>query len=171
MAKIERKLLAHFLNAKPAESSASYYRLGKDLEEYSVELSAQSETKKNILGEVSTVISSYEATGSVETYYADKSDEIHAFLQDIIDNRKVLDDVKTDTVEVHLWKPVTSETNEEPTVFEAYKETAVIEITSYGGDTTGYQIPFTVHYQGDRVKGKFDISTKTFTPDNTANGD
>lgn len=162
MAKIERKLLAHFLNATPAEESASYYRLGKDLEEYSVELSAESETKKNILGEVSTVISSYEATGSVEPYYADKNDEIYTFLQDIIDNRKVLDDVKTDTVEVHLWE---SANGENSAVFVAYKETAVIEVTSYGGDTTGYQIPFTVHYQGDRVKGKFDISAKTFTPD------
>lgn len=164
MAKIERKLLAHFINATPTEE-ASYYRLGKDLEEYSVELSAESETKKNILGEVSTVISSYEATGSVEPYYADKNDEIYAFLQDIIDKRKVLDDVKTDTVEVHLWEPAKNENDEESTVFVAYKETAVIEITSYGGDTTGYQIPFTVHYQGDRVRGKFDISTKTFTPD------
>ncbi len=165
MAKIERKLLAHFLNATPSKESASYYRLGKDLEEYSVELSAESETKKNILGEVSTVISSYEATSNVEPYYADKNDEIYAFLQDIIDNRKVLDDVKTDTVEVHLWEAVNGENSEELTVFVAYKETAVIEVTSYGGDTTGYQIPFTVHYQGDRVKGKFNISTKTFTPE------
>lgn len=68
-------------------------------------------------------------------------------------------------VEVHLWEPVKGENGEESNVFVAYKETAVIEITSYGGDTTGYQIPFTVHYQGDRVKGKFDISTKAFTPD------
>ena len=165
MAKIERKFLAHFINATPAKESASYYRLGKDLEEYSVELSAESETKKNILGEVSTVISSYEATGNVEPYYADKNDEIYEFLQDIIDNRKVLDDVKTDTVEVHLWEVAKGENGEESTVFVAYKETAVIEVTSYGGDTTGYQIPFTVHYQGDRVKGKFDISTKTFTPE------
>ncbi|MDE6500472.1 MAG: hypothetical protein K2L10_00065 [Ruminococcus sp.] len=165
MAKIERKLLAHFLNATPSKEGASYYRLGKDLEEYSVELSAESETKKNILGEVSTVISSYEATGNVEPYYADKNDEIYAFLQDIIDNRKVLDDVKTDTVEVHLWEAVNGENSEESNVFVAYKETAVIEVTSYGGDTTGYQIPFTVHYQGDRVKGKFNISTKTFTPE------
>ncbi|MCM1508529.1 MAG: hypothetical protein NC177_15570 [Ruminococcus flavefaciens] len=165
MSKIERKLLAHFINATPSEKSTSYCRLGRDLEEYNVELSAESETKKNILGEVSTVISSYEATGSVEPYYADKDDEIYLFLQDIIDNRKVLDDVKTDTVEVHLWEPVQDENAEKSTIFTAYKETAVIEVTSYGGDTTGYQIPFTIHYQGDRTKGKFDISAKTFTPD------
>jgi len=43
------------------------------------------------------------------------------------------------------------------------KEEAYIEITSYGGDTTGYQIPFTIHYTGEKVKGTFDVSSKTFT--------
>ena len=37
--------------------------------------------------------------------------------------------------------------------------------TSYGGDTSGYQIPFTVNYTGERVKGKIDISSGTFTAD------
>ena len=46
MAKIERKYLAHFL-----EVGDAYVRLGKDLEEYSPELSAQVEKTKNILGE------------------------------------------------------------------------------------------------------------------------
>jgi nucleoid-associated protein YejK len=47
--------------------------------------------------------------------------------------------------------------------YPAYKETVIVEIVSYGGDTTGYQIAFNVHYQGDRVKGTFDPATKTFT--------
>ena len=38
-----------------------------------------------------------------------------------------------------------------------------IEISSYGGDTTGYQIPFNVHYTGVKTKGTFNASTKTFT--------
>jgi hypothetical protein len=38
-----------------------------------------------------------------------------------------------------------------------------IEVNSYGGDTTGYQIPFTLHYTGNKVKGSFDVSTKVFT--------
>ena len=37
--------------------------------------------------------------------------------------------------------------------------------TSYGGDTSGYQIPFTVNYVGGRVKGKYVLGTKKFTPD------
>ena len=104
MPKIERKFLAHFLNVTPKSESETYYRLGKDLEEYNTELSPEVNTRKNILGETSTDVSSYEVSASVEPYYADKGDGLHAFLQDIIDSRKVLDDVKTDTVEVHLWE-------------------------------------------------------------------
>ena len=29
--------------------------------------------------------------------------------------------------------------------------------------STGYQIPFNVHYTGVKTKGTFNISTKTFT--------
>ncbi len=157
MAKIERKYLAHFINgAKPGEDAA-YERLGQDLEEYSPELSAQVETKKNILGQTSILISSYEKTGAVEPYYAESGSALFDRLQEIIDGGLVLDDLKTDVVEVKLWEAA------EGTAYPAYQEEAYIEITSYGGDTTGYQIPFTLHYTGVKVKGSFDVSTKTFT--------
>lgn len=158
MAKIERKYLAHYINgAAKGSEAATYERLGKDLEEFSPELSAQVDTKKNILGETSILISSYEKTGSVEPYYAEKDSALFARLQDIIDNQLVLDDLKTDVVEVKLWD------NTQDGVYPAIREEVFIEITSYGGDVTGYQIPFTLHYTGNRVKGSFNVSTKTFT--------
>lgn len=40
MAKIERKYLAHYINTA-VSGEAAYERLGKDLEEFSPELSAQ----------------------------------------------------------------------------------------------------------------------------------
>lgn len=159
MAKIERKYLAHFINTSAAGSEqAVYERLGKDLEEFSPELSAQVDTKKNILGETSILISSYEKTGSVEPYYAEKDSALFTRLQNIIDDQLVLDELKTDVVEVKLWEAT------EGTAYPAIKEEAYIEVTSYGGDTTGYQIPFTLHFTGTRTKGTFDVSTKTFTP-------
>lgn len=157
MAKIERKYLAHFINGAKADAEPVYEQLGKDLEEYSPELSAQVETKKNILGQTSILISGYEKTGSVEPYYAESGSVLFARLQEIIDGGLVLDDLKTDVVEVKLWETA------EGTAYPAYQEQAYIEITSYGGDTTGYQIPFTLHYTGEKVKGTFDVSTKTFT--------
>lgn len=158
MSKIERKYLAHFINAAPlgAESPA-YERLGKDLEEFSPELSAQVETKKNILGQTSVVISGYEKTGAVEPYYAEAGTALFQRLQDIIDESRILEDVKTDVVEVKLWE------QDENGAYPAVREECYIEVTSYGGDTTGYQIPFKVHFTGNKVKGTFDVHSKTFT--------
>jgi len=158
MAKIERKYLAHFINtAASGTETAVYERLGKDLEEFSPEMSAQVDTKKNILGETAILISSYEKTGSVEPYYAESGSALFDRLQAIIDDQLVLDALKTDVVEVKLWEAA------ESGAYPAVKEEAYIEVTSYGGDTTGYQIPFTLHYTGVKVKGTFDVSTKKFT--------
>lgn len=157
MAKIERKFMAHFINADSTGSSPEYVRLGKDLEEYSPEMSAEVETTQNILGESSILISSYEKTGDVEPYYAEKDDPLFERLQAIIDGSLLLDDLKTDVVEVKLWE------TESAGKYPAVKEEAYIEITSYGGDTTGYQIPFTIHYTGKKTVGQFDISSLAFT--------
>lgn len=158
MSKIERKYLAHYINAAAIDAeTASYERLGKDLEEFSPELSAQVDTKKNILGETSILISGYEKTVGVEPFYAEKGSALFARLQDIIDNGRVLDELRTDVVEVKLWEAA------QGSGYAAIKEEVYIEVTSYGGDTTGYQIPFTLHYTGNKVKGTFDVSTKTFT--------
>lgn len=61
--KIERKYMAHYLNATFAadDGTASYVRLGKDLEEYSPELSANVEKKTNILGNETVSIDSYKS--------------------------------------------------------------------------------------------------------------
>ena len=156
MAKIDRKYLAHFINAGDGE--ALYVRLGEDLEEYSPELSAQVDTKKNILGQSSVLISAYEKTGAVEPYYAQSGDPLFAKLQKILDEGLVLDQLKTDVVDVKLW-----EGDEESGEYPAIREEAYIEVTSYGGDTSGYQIPFKLHYTGLKTAGTFDITTRTFT--------
>ena len=156
MAKIERKYMAHYINASKTGDGA-YERLGQDLEEFSPELAAQVETKKNILGEFSVLISGYEKTAAVEPFYAQAGSQLFQRLQDIIDGDLVLDDLKADVVDVKLW-----DANESGS-YPAVKEAVYIEITSYGGDTTGYQIPFTLHYTGEKVKGSFNLSTKTFT--------
>ena len=161
MGKIDRKYMAHFINTtapSETEQTAVYERLGKDLEEYSPEMSAEVETKKNIIGETSVNISGYEKTGSVEPYYAENGSPLFSRLQDIIDNDLILDDLKTDVVEVKLWDTDTDG------AYPAIKEEAYIEVTSYGGDKSGYQIPFTLHYTGVKTKGTFNLSTKTFSP-------
>ena len=155
--KIERKYMAHYLNSAFGKGEDNYTRLGADLEEYSPELSANVETKSNILGQTSIVIDSYQKQGEVSPYYADSGDALFEKLQAIIDGGLVLDDLKTDIVEVKLWD------KDSAGAYPAVKEECYIEIVSYGGDTTGYQIPFNVHYTGVKTKGTFDPATKKFT--------
>ena len=155
--KIERKYMAHYLNAAFGKGEDNYTRLGADLEEYSPELSANVETKSNILGQTSVVIDSYQKQGEVSPYYADSGDALFEKLQAIIDGGLVLADLRTDIVEVKLWD------KDSAGAYPAVKEECYIEIVSYGGDTTGYQIPFNVHYTGVKTKGTFDPATKKFT--------
>lgn len=162
--KIKRKYMAHFINASANPESPVYVRLGDDLEEYNVEMNANVNKTNNILGETSTNIEGYEPQSAVEPYYAVVGNPLHTRLQKIIDERLTLDDLKTDVLDVHLWEEDEVETGS----FVAYREEAIIEVGSYGGDTSGYQIPFNLHYTGNRVKGLFKVSDKAFTPDTPA---
>ena len=158
--------MAHYVDAAaPGDSGGgpTYVRLGKDLEEYSPELSANVEKKNNILGETNTMLTNYEKSGSVEPYYAEKGDALFERLQAIVDGCLVLDDCNTTVVEVHLWEEEDPEKG-----FPAIKDDAVIEVVSYGGDSSGYQIPFNLHYKAAPVKGFFKVDTKTFTAEETA---
>ena len=155
--KIERKYMAHYLNAAFGSGDASYTRLGSDLEEYSPELTANVEKKSNIVGETTVTINGYQKQGEVSPYYAEPGDPLFERLQAIIDGDLVLDDLKTDIVEVKLWDKDTAG------AYPAVREECYIEVVSYGGDTTGYQIPFNVHYTGVKTKGTFDPATKKFT--------
>lgn len=149
--------MVHLINAALPGDTPVWIRLGKDLEEYLIEMNANVETKNNILGETSVNLDSYQPQASVEPYYAEAGDPLFERLQGIADDRQTLDELKTETLEVHLWE----ETGDG--VYVAYQEDAVIEIVSYGGNTTGYQIPFNVHNTGSRVRGTYDTGTRKFT--------
>lgn len=155
MEKIERKYLAHYIDAS-FRGTTNNVRLGKDLEEYNIELNPDGEATKNILGETSYNHKGYEPSGSVETYYAYAGDALFEHLAEIVNERKTGSDCMTTVVDVLL--------KSDGTVEWAYQEDVVVVPQSIGGDTGGVQIPFEIHYNGNRVKGTFDVTTKTFTP-------
>lgn len=156
MEKIERKYLAHYIDEKFDSKAPSYTRLGKDLEEYSIEMNPDSETTKNILGETSIIVKGYEPSGNVDTYYAYEGDALFTHLSGIVNDRSTGSALETTVIDVLV--------NASGEVIWAYKEDAIIIPQSMGGDTGGVQIPFEIHYNGNRTKGTFDLSTKTFTP-------
>lgn len=167
--KIERKYMAHFLDTAnlcaTTSTTAQYYRIGEDLEEYNVELNPDTELVKNILGNTRFDHNGYEPSADADPFYARNGDALFAKLQKIVDERYTGDQCKTTALEVHLWEEGTGTASG---TFVAYQQPCYVVPTSYGGDTSGYQIPFTVNYVGDRVKGMFEPNSTssggTFTP-------
>ena len=154
--KIERKYLAHFVDASFGGTTTNYIRLGKDLEEYNEELNPDVEVNKNILGEQSVQHNGYEVQSDVDPFYAYEDDPLFERLAKVANDRLTGDDCKTTKVDVLLQA--------DGTVVWAYKEDVYLIPNSLGGDTSGVQIPFTVYNDGNRQKGTFDMSTRAFTP-------
>lgn len=159
----ERKYLAHYLDGAfdTSYTATEYTRLGKDLEEYNVELNPDVERKTNILGENAVVVNGYDVSTGVSPYYYDYDDSLSEKIMDIAMTRTTGDGCKTSTVDVLLKPGATA--NDAPTVLWAYREDCYVVPDSVGGDTSGVQIPFTIHRAGNRVKGTFDLATKKFT--------
>jgi hypothetical protein len=157
VAKIKRKEYEHFINVTPTET-ATYEQLGLDLETLEVAMNLNVETTQNILGQSSINISNGTKTASVEPYFADEGTGLHTLLQGFIDNQSELDDLQTDVVEVKKYESPTGD------AYPAIKKTVKIEIVSYGGDNSGYQIPFNMHFTGVDVAGDYDVVLGTFTP-------
>ena len=72
---IERKFLAHYVDAAFSSSTPTYVRLGKHLEEYNEELNPDVEVTKNILGEQSVQHSGYEVQSDVDPFYYEDYDD------------------------------------------------------------------------------------------------
>ena len=157
MGKILRKYLAHFIDAAFSAEAPNYVRLGKDLEEYAEELNPDLEVKKNILGEQVVNHNGYEVSSEVDPYYAYQDDPLSERLMQIANERLTGDECMTTKVDVLLAA--------DGSVVWAYRENCVVVPNSIGGGTDGVVIPFSVTNCGGRVKGDFDLATKTFTPE------
>ena len=160
---IGRKYLAHYIDAAFSTSTPTYVRIGKNLEEYNEELNPDVEVTKNILGEQSVQHSGYEVQSDVDPfYYEDYDDTLSNKIMDLANTRATGDKCKTTMVDVLLKTGLTEDAA--PTAVWAYREDVYLIPNSVGGDASGIQTPFTVYKSGNRVKGTWDVSKKTFTP-------
>lgn len=160
--KIERKYLAHYIDAAfdLTYAATNYDRVGKDLEEYNIEMNPEEETTKNIWGETSVNVKGYEPQSSVDTYYARYGSPLFEKLYEIINDRSTGSQLETSIVDILI--------NQDATVESAYRENVVVIPQSIGGDTGGVNIPYEIHYNGNRTKGTWNTETKKFTADNVA---
>ena len=156
--KMQRKFFQTYVDSTMNGTTPSYYRLGKDLEEFNVEMNPDTETGKNILGESTFTHNGYEISADADPFYARQGDDLFEALQGIIDTQAQYEGCATTLIEVHLWDAGTTSGT-----YKAFKQNVYLVPTSYGGDTSGYQIPFTVNYVGEKTAGYF-------TPDGAGSG-
>lgn len=157
--KLNREALMHYIDSKfVASGSPTWFLIGKDIDDMSVELNPDTETTKNILGETTVKDNGYEPSMSADPYYANPEDSIYEKIRDIAMNRLKGDECKTKILEVIM------EDTAGP--HKAWQEDVIVKPQSYGGDTSGVAIPFDVLFNGNRVEGTVTITAgvPTFTP-------
>lgn len=153
-AKVARKLEAHYVGLLGVGGEVSeWVRIGKDLEEFNMEMNPDTSTSKNILGENTFVHNGYELSADVDTYYVRTGNALAEKLQEIINTQGTTADCLVKYMDVQLWNSNKSLT------WDAY-----IVPQSWGGDTAGYQIPFSIYPVGAPVSGTYSAEPGVHTP-------
>lgn len=161
--KLKREALAHYLdtawNKKVADASKAVFEiLGNDIEDMSVEMNADTSQIKNILGQTKTTDNGFTPSMSADPWYADTESKLYPHMRDIVMEQITGDGRKTLMLEV-----IVEDT--EATDHTAYLREVKVTPTSYGGGTEGFNIPFTVDFDGAWVKGTVTaVSVKAGAP-------
>ena len=130
-------------------------------EDLSMALNPNVENGEDVTGKTYADLDKYEEETDVETYRAQRDSQWAQKLYDIVKYRKTLSDV------VHKFCTVNAFAGEDGK-YDAWVQEAVVAVQSIGGDTKGVNIPYNLHWVGERTFGTFDLSTLTFTPDSAS---
>lgn len=134
--------------------------LGKDTDAMSMALNPDVETNKNILGETTVNNNGFSPELALDSYKARTEDAIYEQIKDIAMNRKtdeattgayLLEAILTDEVKNSDTTTLTG---------EAWMENVVVVPQEYGGDTSGFNLPFTIHMNGGRTAGKVTVTKR-----------
>ena len=155
--KLKRSAMLTYIDASFGGQTPSWFLIGKNIQDMSVELNPDAQVVKNILDETVTEDNGYEPSFSADTYYANTNEPIYEKLKDIMMNRKTGEDCRTKVLEVLVDK------TEGP--FDAWQEDCVVKPQSYGGAQGGVRIPYNVYFDGNRQNGTAAITDRvpTFT--------
>lgn len=168
MAKLERNRYIVYIDASFGGETPNWFKIGKNLTGFTVELNPDTSSEKNIWLETYTTDNGYAPSASVDTYYANPEDAIYDKLFEIAMDRLTGDACKTKIMEVVVE-------NDEAEAYSAWTEDIIVKPTSTGGDTSGFAIPYSISFDGGRERGKVSYDaggymkgTPSFTPNTGA---
>ena len=141
-------------------SSAPEWELqGGRIEDMSLEMNPNVETVTDVTGVTETTHDKYEKQTSVSPYYAKRDSKMAAWLYNVVREEKTLSDVEKTFCVVNIFAGSDG-------AYDAWTQNGVVAVQSFGGDTKGLQIPYNIHWIGEKVFGTAAISngTMTFSP-------
>ena len=148
------------LFADVGASSAPEWELqGGRIEDMSLEMNPNVETVTDVTGVTETTLDKYEKQTSVSPYYAKRDSKMAAWLYNVVRDEKTLSDVEKTFCVVNIFAGSDG-------AYDAWTQKGVVAVQSFGGDTKGLQIPYNIHWIGEKVFGTAAISngTMTFSP-------
>lgn len=157
--KAKRSSISHYLNTGTL-LSPTWSRLGHAVSTGEIQYNPETEETADITMDVKvTEIVSYKRSLPIEGVVY-PGDPAFDFIDNIRINMGVLDDAKTELVNVWGYKAPSGT----PSTWPAEKVPVNIAIESIGGDSAASaKIKYTIYDAGDPVLGKFEPSDKTFT--------
>lgn len=144
-------------------ASGGWEALGKDDDDLSKELNADTETKKNVLGETTFEHRGYEPEISMDSYYMDPSRIMYEHMLEVALQEKYSEEDLLGYFAEAFFTAV-DETTKKMTGY-CYVRRAWFVPQSVGGDTSGYQIPFNINPTGPMAKKaiEYDMTTNVAT--------
>lgn len=153
---IKREAFMTFVDVS-ATATPEWELIGDKVEELSIAMNPNINTVSDVTGNTSTTLDRYQEQTDVSPMRARKESKLFAILYAIVKEKKTLSDVERDFLCVNVFDASAGQ-------YSAWKQRAVIAVQSFGGNTQGLDVPFNIHWMGERTHGTFNPSTNSFTP-------
>lgn len=159
-----REQLRHYMDVTMNSESAQYELLGDGISSLTENMNPEEETKHYIhMAKASNNVKSYQRTFEVDKEDC-IDDEVQKWIDKLVDDLPTGASARTSFVRFRLKDAVDGQTG----TYKAVKVPCTVAVDSSGGDGGDYvHNVINVKQQGEDIKGTFNISTKTFTPDET----
>jgi hypothetical protein len=144
------------------EETPKWVPFGEDNDEITRELNNETDTKKNVLGKINVDHTAGANTTEIDPIAIRGNDELSAILYMMFKYQLVGDKAKLQCCEVTLADEQTDGS------YGAFTESAIVDLKSWGGNTSKLSGPITLNWLGDREHGTFSAKTKTFTKTTSA---
>ena len=146
-----------------SNSDPIWVPIGEDNDDLSREKNNDLEAKKNVLGKNYINHTKGAETMEIDPIAIRGNDDLSAILYMIHKYNLVGDKAKLQTMEVTLGDVQAEATQSTSAKYGAFTEDAIIDMKSWGGDTSQLNSPISLNFCGNRVHGIYDLDNNSFS--------